>query len=422
MDDHLSQTLSARCFLPGDYPRPPARVRVAKEQSPNSGTKDGATAKKRGRPRITSSSDNPRKDRREQIRYAQRTYRHKKDVMFRNMEARVAELERTMSRLTESLADFHDVAVASDLHITHPQLLEHLRVTLAHARLVAGGEGNGDFEAPRPLQPTVAYPEDISCFGYVVDALRHDAEDEAPLLRENIPDRLSRHAQPAHLDWPLPSLDMPTYSFNETSPVRIFQRLCLEHIWRLFSDARSNPQEIYRVFRLVPCIKWPEKFKKYLLCLVRSGCNERLDLPALPFYCIGGAGMHYPERKDGEPVYPENMRLPRRVLSTMVGLSPDEVATAKRDVLLKLAGLDGLWLDCRDVIGYLDEKGLLDGTTPHDARPSPASLTTSTSPKLDIPSFFQALVSKMVILGRSPGFRLRDVEAAFTANLRVDVP
>ncbi|KAL4940494.1 hypothetical protein BDV06DRAFT_196605 [Aspergillus oleicola] len=66
MDEYLSQTLSARCFLPGDYPR--ARGRVAKEQehslpnpTPSSGTKDGAIAKKRGRPRIVSSSDKPRK-------------------------------------------------------------------------------------------------------------------------------------------------------------------------------------------------------------------------------------------------------------------------------------------------------------------------------------------------------------------------
>ncbi|KAL4962429.1 uncharacterized protein BDV14DRAFT_178305 [Aspergillus stella-maris] len=422
MDDHLSQTLSARCFLPGDYPRPGTR-RVAKEHSlpTPSGTNDGAISKKRGRPRMTSNSDNTRKDRREQIRYAQRTYRHKKDVMFRNMEARVAELEGTMSRLSESLADFHDVAIASDLHITHPQLFEHLRVTLAHARLVAGGEGNNDFEVPRPLQATVAYPEDISSFGYVVEALRRDDEnDETPCILDNLPDQPSRYPKRDHIDYPLPGLPLSTYSFNESSPVRVFQRLCLEHIWRLFSDARSNPQELYRVFRLVPCVKWPEKFGKYLLCLVRSGSNERLDLPALPFYCIGGAGTHYPNHKEGRPVYPENMRLPRRVLSTMVGLSPGEVATAERKVLLELAGLDGVWLDCRDVVGYIDEKGLLGGMTPNDAQPVQASPSAHTSSRLDIPSFFQALVSKMVILGRSPGFRLRDVDDAFTANLRVD--
>ncbi|KAL4794876.1 hypothetical protein BDV19DRAFT_364077 [Aspergillus venezuelensis] len=393
MDDHLSQTLSARCFLPGDYPRPGTR-RVAKEHSlpAPSGTKDGAITKKRGRPRmITNNSDNPRNDRREQIRYAQRTYRHKKDVMFRNMEARVAELEGTMHRLSESLADFHDVAIASDLHITHPQLFEHLRVTLAHARLVVGGEVDGHFEVSRPLQPTVAYPEDISSFGYVVDAFRRDDDQEknTPCNLDNLPDQPSWYPKRDNIDRPLPGLPLSTYSFSETSPVRIFQRLCLEHIWRLFSDARSNPQELYRVFRLVPCIKWPEKFGKYLLCLVRSGSNERLDLPALPFYCIGGAGKHYPERKEGKPVYPENMRLPRRVLSTMVALSPDEVATAERGVLLKLAGLDGVWLDCRDIVGYIDEKGLLGGITPEDARPAPASQSAHTSSKLDIPAFFQ---------------------------------
>ncbi|KAL4939664.1 hypothetical protein BDV06DRAFT_198346, partial [Aspergillus oleicola] len=300
-------------------------------------------------------------------------------------------------------------------------LFEHLRVTLAHARLVVGGKESGGLEAPRHVRPTVPYPEDISSFGYIVNTLSvsHDdeAEDETPCLRDNIPERHGWNPTPYRPEQPLPALPPQTHSFNETNPVRILHRLCLEHIWRLFSDARSNPQEIYRVFRLVPCIKWREKFGKYLLCLVRSGSHEPLDLPALPFYCIGGAGTHYPERNEGKPVYPENMRLPRRILSTMVGMPLDEVESVDRDVLLKRAGLDGVWLDCRDVVGYIDEKGLLDGIS---SLPTSRGSKSSSSSKLDIHAFFQVLIRNMVILGRSPGFRLRDVEVAFAANIRVD--
>ncbi|KAL4924597.1 bZIP transcription factor [Aspergillus undulatus] len=415
MDDNLSQTLSARCFLPHDYAHVSQRSRL-----PNPSTSTNG-AKKRGRPRMASRNDSPRKDRREQIRYAQRTYRHKKDLMYRNMENRLAKLEGTMTRLSDSLSDFHDMAVASDLHITHPHLFESVKATLAQAKTLTGGKGKGGFHVDDPTGlPTVAHPENTLPLGYVVDR-EYDNDNygvEMTSLTTPVPDRKSQ----VEIERPLPGATTHTYSFQETDPTRIFQRLCLEHTYRIFSDPRSDPQEFYRVFRLVPCVKWAEKFGKYLLCLVRSGSKEKLDIPALPFYCIGGAGTHYTELRDGEPVYPEKMRLPRRVLGNIVGVAAEDVVSVDRQKLLALAGLDGTWLDCRDVIGFLHEKGVLwaSESTKVQHEGSGEVGDRQESSVVDIQAFFQALLKNMVILGRSPGFRLCDVEAALAANLRVN--
>lgn len=332
---------------------------------------------------LTSSQD-----RRAQIRYAQRTYRHKKDVMYRNMEARLAELEKTMTRLSDSIADFHDMAVDSDLHVTHPQLFEHLDVAVAYAKRVTTGIKN---QSPKNLDLTTTIPtrtnsRNPSSFGYIVN--RRDDTDCEILLTDTqklIPE--PSLPQKSQVYWPLSGISSHTYSFQERDPSRMLQRYCLEHIYRLFSDPRSDPAEFYRVFRLVPCVKYKEKMGRYLFCLVRSNADQPLEFPALPFYCIGGAGTHYPQVKDGKPVYPEHMRLPRRVLGTVASLCSDEdISSIDRQELLRLAGLDGTWLDCRDVIGYLKEKGVLDKNGPKTTRSEDAEQVSWT---LDMDGFFQ---------------------------------
>ncbi|KAL4868284.1 hypothetical protein BDV12DRAFT_170082 [Aspergillus spectabilis] len=403
MSDNLSQTLSARCFLPEQH--------IPRVKSADRHSKPDDGAKKRGRPRLAPNGDASRMDRRTQVRYAQRTYRHKKEVMYRNMEHRVAELERSISRVSDSLMDFYDVAIESDLHITHPQLFQHLRDTVTDVKRATGGKEE------RPPRNFVVFPasataEDTTSFGYMVECSQDVGQGEPTkeVMDNRPPNRgqdRSSHQHHLHIEHPLPGTSTQTYSFQETDPSRILHRYCLEYIYRLFIDPGADPQEFYRVFRLVPCIKWKDKMEKFLLCLVRSGSKDHLDIPALPFYCIGGAGTHYPEMKDGKPVYPEKMRLPRRILGNVMSLvSGKDIKSIDRQSLLKLAGLDGTWLDCRDVVGYLEEKGVLGSNS-------------QVSLGLDNDGFFHSILNNMVILGRSPGFRLRDVEAAFTANLRV---
>ncbi|KAL3472281.1 hypothetical protein BJX99DRAFT_9105 [Aspergillus californicus] len=421
MPDNVSETLSARCFFPDTDNVGANSDSWAKNDAPD-------PRRRRGRPKMDQTGDTTRLDRRTQIRYAQRKYRHKKEAMHRNMESRVAELESCLSRVSDSMLDFYDMAIGSDLHITHPQLFQHLRDTVTSLKRTTGEKGISAREFVQPVVPPHDIPEDedTTSFGYLVDGFNHEEQTTPqPLEDQPLPMEI------AQLDRPMSGSTRQSYSFQERDPSRGLQRYCLEYSYRLFTDPGADPQEFYRVFRLVPCVKYKEKMARYLLCLVRSGSQETLDICALPFYCIGGAGTHYPLVKNGEPVYPDNMRLPRRILTTLgssYSHDSDDIGSVDRERLLKLAGLDGSWLDCRDVIGYLNEKGVLDknvsrlietsGT--NYSLPAMALPSGRVSWSLDIDAFFQKLLGNMVILGRSPGFRLRDVEAAFTATLRID--
>lgn len=170
-----------------------------------------------------------------------------------------------------------------------------------------------------------------------------------------------------------------SYSFLESSFTRRLKRSSLEHAFRIFSDTRSDPLEVFRVFRLVPCFRDRTKMYPYFRDLVTSERGSSLEISALPFYCIGGAGTHYATKDEkGNPIYPPKMRHPRRILGTlpMPGIPDDPNSVHQAQSNLELCGFGGQWFDCRDVEGYLREKGVdLDGPgsfpTVHNLTPSP---------------------------------------------------
>jgi hypothetical protein len=316
-----------------------------------------------------------------QIRQAQKTYRLKKEATLESCKAQVAELEGRLQRVAELLSDSYESDTGKDLDITKPVIAR----TLCGMRELLAPEIEGIRRASTERGHGISTDDPdkrISCktndsyilspalvFGY--QALEQSAVksfDEAPA-----PENARSRSSPGHManeGWdrlPFPGLrhterlfggNTPiTYSSHETIFSRRVQRFSLEHAYRLFTDARSDPVLIYRVFRLVPCIQDKVKMAPYFQKLVRAEIKDRLEIPTLPFYRIGGAGTHYP-RKDpaGQPIYPSNIRMPRRLL----GILPAE-RTLLEDPQshLKLLGFDGEWFDCHDVQGYLEEKGVV---------------------------------------------------------------
>ncbi|PTU18970.1 hypothetical protein P175DRAFT_0534753 [Aspergillus ochraceoroseus IBT 24754] len=149
VDRTLSETLSARYYQPGPpYGSPNEQSQRRKSPLDTSGSesvirdnpRSDDEPKKRGRPRM-SSPGGPRMDRRTQIRCAQRTYRHKKEVMFRTLQERVAELEENLNEVSDSLFAFYTMAIGSDLHITHPKLFHRLKCTVTQLQVATGGSG-----------------------------------------------------------------------------------------------------------------------------------------------------------------------------------------------------------------------------------------------------------------------------------------
>ncbi|PLB49133.1 hypothetical protein P170DRAFT_408131 [Aspergillus steynii IBT 23096] len=480
MADHdLARTLSARYYLPGRIlpnpelqSRPDASVEVISRESfvHRSTPMTSNRVSKRGRPRMSpSTTDTASHDRRTQVRHAQRTYRQKKETMFRDMRNRVSELQDTVERISSSLADFHEMAIQSDLHVTHPYLFDRLNETIAQVQSSTPRSDQHwtrteDIHATNhPLYPTTTTDPDPVTFGYMINPEdQQDPNSHLPTSHER--HRPVRFCHPLysyhlrHIEKPLPGSSAHTHSLHETDFSRRLHRYCLEYTWRIFIDPHANAQDFYRIFRLVPCVRYTDKMRPYLECLVRSGAQESLDIAAAPFYCIGGAGTHYPRKQNGVPVYPENMRLPRRILSVMPfsGARDDKVdeASEERDALLKALGLHGIWLDCHDVQGYLEEKGLaLDGPScvyasgsgavakasegvdegvmdvdAHEESVVPrkfhigdgTSVRSRTSDlTLNVEGFFRLLLKNMIILGRAPGFRLSDVETAFKSTAKL---
>jgi hypothetical protein len=92
-----------------------------------------------------------------------------------------------------------------------------------------------------------------------------------------------------------------------------------------------------------------------------GGCTDSLELFGLPFYGVGGAGAHFPDvDAEGNPVFPVNRRMPRRILGIVpgAGAGDGDGRDGEREQALVAYGLGGEWFDCRDVEGYLREEGV----------------------------------------------------------------
>jgi len=150
-------------------------------------------------------------------------------------------------------------------------------------------------------------------------------------------------------------------SFHESSVSRYIHRHCLEYTFHLFMNPAANPQVFYRVFRLVSCIADRSKMQPYFKNLLSRSSNESLEISRLPFYTIGGAGTHF-TRKDssGQPIFPSNTRLPKRILGSprLSGTNPSKQEKEYTE-FLEMRGYGGIWFDSYEVERYLMEKGLL---------------------------------------------------------------
>lgn len=303
-------------------------------------------------------------------------------------------MEDYVQKIAKSLFDFHDAACEARLHVTHPELfmrLEEVRkslqsqcdvgrtqqVTCSDAATTTEGIRTATTEASavmrsgqkaisRNLTPseglipetTVSLRPTIS--GDVVNTsygLHHEPESGGFPSLKLYKLTIGRNIE---------SSVRASYSFQEASFSRRLHRYSLEYAFQLFCDPRSDPTTVYRTFRLVPCVQNKKKMYPYFKKLVQSDRDDPLEIASLPFYCIGGAGRHYPPSgEDGKPIYPLNTRLPGRIIGLRPASRPesDDKIEPSRQRILQTLCLDGDWLDCKDVEGYLRSKGGIANTS-----------------------------------------------------------
>ena len=168
------------------------------------------------------------------------------------------------------------------------------------------------------------------------------------------------------------SLDMPqelplpkTCSYTESSFTRRLLRASLEASQRLMKKPSSNPDDVHRLCRFAYCFMKHETMLTFVESVMARTAKDNMELWNVPFFHIGGAGLHYP--RDGidasskPPEWWANARPmgPRRELGPRFPVR--DVPDWER---IKYAGVTGEWFDSNDVDQYLRSKGLyIDSTT-----------------------------------------------------------
>ncbi|CAG8928848.1 unnamed protein product [Penicillium salamii] len=322
----------------------------------------------------------PRYDRRNQIRRAQKTYRLKKEACIQESQQRVTELELKLARVEESLKQYRFM-LQCDLGDTHPELLkgsDRIVELLATAPDNRHQNDNDSQNSHRNSSHESSNDTPSDSLSSVGTTISNQAIANYPSTREP---SATAEGQLGTRDLAGPQINNEltkpisesihrslgctvnySYSSLESSFTRRLKRSSLEHAFQIFSDPHSDPHEVFRLFRLVPCFRDREKMYPYFRDLVTSDRDHSLEISALPFYNIGGAGTHYPNtNSDGAPVYPRNMRIPRRILGIIPNGDAGDQTThtdeSQRNQL-QLCGFGGEWFDCRDVEGYLRQRGV----------------------------------------------------------------
>ncbi|KAJ5172507.1 hypothetical protein N7492_005100 [Penicillium capsulatum] len=410
--------------------------------------------RKRGRPKLEKAKDAAAiEERRLQIRRAQRTYRQKKETTITSLRTRVETLEQTLHDVSAILGPVGDPVAAID------NARRLIQAGIDQTRLDSGAN------------PSICETSDKlrDVFGYRVSRDAENSTLDVRHISHTSPAQPRAPSPSPLLDRLFPSTTIYTYSYQESDLSRRLQRFCLEHTYRWLSDAHSDPGLLSRVFGLVPCIHDMPGVRRAFRRVLQSEIGSPLEGNKLPFYTLGGAGRHFPRRNAArEPVLPENTRRPGKILRRLARIlrrggiqdwdedwsadaEPEprdwreaQVRRMSHEDRLRALQLDGEWFDCHDVQGYLEQRGIVtrgsslwldvppttmrnihvpspDRSASHwytsreDVSASEMSLSPSSTQSgyvLDVENFFEILLAHHRILGRAPGFRLVDVDAA----------
>ncbi|KAL4913322.1 hypothetical protein BDW62DRAFT_192802 [Aspergillus aurantiobrunneus] len=326
-------------------------------------SKTGEAARKRGRPRklIDNTGVSPDERRRMQVRMAQRAYRSRKDANVSSLKDRINQLETAVRQMSTAVISFGDDLVRSGALGSHPDLLKPLGNTV-QACLALPALPHGDFD------------------------YQDEAAESTAGRKKRIP--------------PSPSGSEGAETMEIAEFIDRLHVTCSYQAYLVCANPAVPSRRIERPFRillsLMPRAFVAEFFKDWLLA--RAGQKTLDHWDHIPFFRLGGAGTHYPV--SGNMHFP----FPTRQGSFAV---EEDVLRFPFDVQ---KDLEDEWFDLRDLQGYLRER-----QTVFPASATPMSTIGSGLKEQatnGVSRLMQRLVKGAICLGRSPGFRRRDVEAA----------
>ncbi|KAL4754360.1 hypothetical protein BDW72DRAFT_200835 [Aspergillus terricola var. indicus] len=368
-NQHTSADESTTATVPAPAPRP----RPSKQRG-------SEPARKRGRPRklIEDGGLNAEERRRTQVRMAQRAYRSRKEASVSSLKERIGQLEAAMKQISTAVISFGDDLVRSGALDTHPELLKPLGNTVQACLAL----------------PMIPHSESVA------DSRFNNAGHKRGML-------LSSSSS---------SSDDTTGEATAMSIPEFIDRLhvtCSYQAYLVTANPSVPQRRIERPFRillsLMPRAFVAEYFKDWLLA--RAGHKRMDQWDHIPFFRIGGAGTHY-------PVPNGNVHHPFP--------PPRSSATVQEDVSAFTADMgdeaEDIWFDLGDLQGYLTERRIVFLASSPGAGTVPLGLGLKEQAASDVARLMQSLVRSAICLGRSPGFRRRDVERVVDAFLASQTP
>ncbi|KAL5003061.1 hypothetical protein BDV10DRAFT_190974 [Aspergillus recurvatus] len=333
-------------------------------------------ARKRGRPRklIEDGGVNPVERRRTQVRMAQRAYRSRKEASVSSLKDRISQLEAAMKQISTAVISFGDDLVRSGALDMHPELLKPLGNTVQACLAL----------------PVIAHSE--SAADYRFENAGH-ARGMLPSSSTSSSDEITAETM---------TMSIPEF-------IDRLHITCSYQAYLVIANPSIPQRRIERPFRillnLMPRAFVAEYFKDWLLA--RAGHKSMDHWEHIPFFRIGGAGTHYPA-PSGNLHHPFPALSVQKDVSAFTADMGDEV--------------EDVWFDLGDLQGYLTERGVVFPASSSGAGIALLGPGLKEQGATGVARLMQSLVRVAICLGRSPGFRRRDVERAVDAFLTSPLP
>ncbi|KAL3476830.1 hypothetical protein BJX99DRAFT_227439 [Aspergillus californicus] len=325
------------------------------------------SVRKRGRPRKLHDDDGvkPEERRRMQVRMAQRAYRSRKDANVSSLKDRINQLESTVKQMSSAVINFGDELIRSGALESHPDLLKPLGNTVqACLAIPALPPGDPDYQLEIPDSTSGGRKKQM----------------------------LSIYPSPSRSSEPADTMEL--LEFTDRLHVA-----CAYQGYLVCANTQIPLRRIERSFRmllsLMPRAFVAEYFKDWLLA--RAGHETMDHWDHIPFYRVGGAGTHYPEFSYIHQPFSSNPSA-STVENDLSQFSPE----IQRE-------FDDDYFDLGDVAGYLHEKQIVLPAVKPTVTIGAGFLKQPPDAN-SVSRFIQSLVRVANCLGRSPGFKRRDVE------------
>jgi hypothetical protein len=405
------------------------------------------SSKKRGRPQKVQDAQTPAERRRAQVRLAQRAYRSRQEATVSQLKNRIVEMESVIETMTEAFLAFSDRLMQSGVLNASPDIAQSLKeVTAKYVTLSSQmTETEGDYATPQDIALSqITASEQLS-----FHSADHTSQssDSAVAVKTGLGNGDLGGAEPVGALIPIETPDMangplfPTTTSTDIrvpSPHLINIRTPMSHLYgpdspffaqrlhlasyKLAQRYLKNPavpdSALLRNFGFLMS-RWSRRqLIAYLNSFLKSSegveVSKKFNIPLLN---LGGAGLHYP-RKHSPLGDPNLYWLP----------SAEDISMMYANGL-SIQDLEEPWFDPGDVEGFLEERGIIFSNRnmfPENLQSDRQDVAARTwqSGLLDDQAMFSRgpmfavdedqlidwLSYRGICLGRSPGFRKRDVE------------